>query len=249
MGMNKKTAVITGAARGLGYAGAERFLKSGQWKVALFDVNEELLTQAARKLGDAYGQENVRWYKVDVTNQASVEAAIKQVITDLGGVDTLVNNAGITRDAMLHKMAENDWDVVINVNLKGAFLCTKAVAPHMKERKTGTIVNTSSVVGVYGNMGQSNYAASKFGIIGLTKTWAKEMGRDGIRVNAVAPGYTMTEMLGTVPEKILTAISEKTPLKRLGRPEDIANAYYFLANEESAFVTGQVISVDGGLVI
>ena len=247
--MNKKTAVITGAARGLGYAGAERFLKSGQWKVALFDVNEELLTQAAKKLGDAYGHENVRWYKVDVTNQASVEASVKQVIADLGGVDTLVNNAGITRDAMLHKMAENDWDVVINVNLKGAFLCTKAVAPHMKERKTGTIVNTSSVVGVYGNMGQSNYAASKFGIIGLTKTWAKEMGRDGIRVNAVAPGYTMTEMLGTVPEKILTAISEKTPLKRLGRPEDIANAYYFLANEESAFVTGQVISVDGGLVI
>ncbi len=247
--MNKKTAVITGAARGLGYAGAERFLKSGQWKVALFDVNEELLTQAAKKLGDAYGHENVRWYKVDVTNQASVEASVKQVIADLGGVDTLVNNAGITRDAMLHKMAENDWDVVINVNLKGAFLCTKAVAPHMKERKTGTIINTSSVVGVYGNMGQSNYAASKFGIIGLTKTWAKEMGRDGIRVNAVAPGYTMTEMLGTVPEKILTAISEKTPLKRLGRPEDIANAYYFLANEESAFVTGQVISVDGGLVI
>ncbi len=247
--MNKKTAVITGAARGLGYAGAERFLKSGNWKVALFDVNEELLTKAARQLGDAYGHDNVRWYKVDVTNQASVEAAIKQVIADLGGVDTLVNNAGITRDAMLHKMAENDWDMVINVNLKGAFLCTKAVAPHMKERKTGTIVNTSSVVGVYGNMGQSNYAASKFGIIGLTKTWAKEMGRDGIRVNAVAPGYTMTEMLGTVPEKILTAISEKTPLKRLGKPEDIANAYYFLANEESAFVTGQVISVDGGLVI
>ena len=247
--MNKKTAVITGAARGLGYSGAERFLKSANWKVALFDVNEELLTKAAQQLGDQYGHDNVRWYKVDVTNQASVEAAIKQVITDFGAVDTLVNNAGITRDAMLHKMAENDWDVVINVNLKGAFLCTKAVAPHMKERKTGTIVNTSSVVGVYGNMGQSNYAASKFGIIGLTKTWAKEMGRDGIRVNAVAPGYTMTEMLGTVPEKILTAISEKTPLKRLGKPEDIANAYYFLANEESAFVTGQVISVDGGLVI
>ncbi len=247
--MNKKNAVITGAARGLGYAGAERFLKSGEWKVALFDVNEELLVTAAKKLGDAYGQENVRWYKVDVTSQESVNAAIQQVITDMGGVDTLINNAGITRDAMLHKMQENDWDLVINVNLKGAFLCTKAVAPHMKERKSGTIVNTSSVVGVYGNMGQSNYAASKFGIIGLTKTWAKEMGRDGIRVNAVAPGYTMTEMLGTVTEKILTAISEKTPLKRLGKPEDIANAYYFLSNEEASFVTGQVISVDGGLVI
>ncbi|MDQ7774241.1 MAG: 3-oxoacyl-ACP reductase FabG [Elusimicrobiales bacterium] len=244
-----KNVVITGGARGLGRAGAERFLKSGEWRVALFDVNEELLANTARELGEKYGAENVRWFKVDVTSQASVDAAIRQVIETMGGVDALVNNAGITRDAMLHKMQETDWDMVINVNLKGAFLCTKAVAPHMKERKTGTIVNTSSVVGVYGNMGQSNYAASKFGIIGLTKTWAKEMGRDGVRVNAVAPGYTMTEMLGTVPEKILTAISEKTPLKRLGRPEDIANAYYFLANEESAFVTGQVISVDGGLVI
>ena len=247
--MNKKNAVITGAARGLGFAGAERFLKSGEWKVALFDVNEEMLITAAKTLSDKYGPENVRWYKVDVTNQESVNAAIQQVITEMGSVDTLVNNAGITRDAMLHKMQENDWDLVINVNLKGAFLCTKAVAPHMKERKSGTIINTSSVVGVYGNMGQSNYAASKFGIIGLTKTWAKEMGRDGIRVNAVAPGYPMTEMLGTVPEKILTAISEKTPLKRLGKPEDIANAYYFLSNEEASFVTGQVISVDGGLVI
>jgi 3-oxoacyl-[acyl-carrier protein] reductase len=247
--MNMKNVVITGGARGLGRAGAERFLKSGEWRVALFDVNEELLANTARELGEKYGAENVRWFKVDVTSQASVDAAIRQVIETMGGVDALVNNAGITRDAMLHKMQETDWDMVINVNLKGAFLCTKAVAPHMKERKTGTIVNTSSVVGVYGNMGQSNYAASKFGIIGLTKTWAKEMGRDGVRVNAVAPGYTMTEMLGTVPEKILTAISEKTPLKRLGRPEDIANAYYFLANEESAFVTGQVISVDGGLVI
>ncbi|HBE87828.1 MAG TPA: 3-oxoacyl-ACP reductase [Elusimicrobia bacterium] len=247
--MNMKNAVITGGARGLGRAGAERFLKSGEWRVALFDVNEEMLANTARELGEKYGADNVRWFKVDVTSQASVDAAMKQVIETMGGVDALVNNAGITRDAMLHKMQETDWDLVINVNLKGAFLCTKAVAPHMKERKSGTIVNTSSVVGVYGNMGQSNYAASKFGIIGLTKTWAKEMGRDGIRVNAVAPGYTMTEMLETVPEKILTAISEKTPLKRLGKPEDIANAYYFLANEESAFVTGQVISVDGGLVI
>jgi len=171
------------------------------------------------------------------------------VIETVGSVDALINNAGITRDAMLHKMEENDWDLVLDVNLKGAFLCTKAVAAHMKERKSGTIVNTSSVVGIYGNMGQSNYAASKFGIIGLTKTWAKEMGRDGIRVNAVAPGFTMTEMLETVPEKVLTGISDRTPLKRLGKPEDIANSYFFLANDESSFITGQVLSVDGGLVI
>ncbi len=247
--MAKKNAVITGGARGLGRAGAERFLRSGEWKVTLFDVNEEMLANTARELGEKYGPENVSYYKVDVTSRESVDNAIKQVIETSGSVDALINNAGITRDAMLHKMEEKDWDLVLDVNLKGAFLCTKAVAAHMKERKSGTIINTSSVVGVYGNMGQSNYAASKFGIIGLTKTWAKEMGRDGIRVNAVAPGFTMTEMLGTVPEKVLTAISDKTPLKRLGRPEDIANSYFFLANDESSFITGQVLSVDGGLVI
>ncbi len=244
--MEKKVAVITGSARGLGRAGAERFLESGVWKVALLDVNEESLAKTAGELGGKYG---VAYFAVNVTSKESVNNAIKGVLEKFGRVDSLVNNAGITRDAMMHKMAEADWDVVIDVNLKGAFLCATAVAPHMKERKSGTIVNTSSVVGVYGNMGQSNYAASKFGVIGLTKTWAKELGRDGIRVNAVAPGYTMTEMLETVPEKILTAISEKTPLKRLGKPRDIANSYYFLSSDESAFITGQVLSVDGGLVI
>lgn len=246
---DKKVAVITGAARGLGRAGAERFLSSGNWRTALFDVNTELLEKAAKELGEKYGADNVMWLKVDITSGESVDAAMKTVIEKLGRIDALINNAGVTRDAMLHKMQEKDWDMVLNVNLKGAFLCTKAVAPHMKERKSGAIINTSSVVGLYGNIGQSNYAASKFGIIGLTKTWAKEMGRDGIRVNAVAPGYTMTEMLGSVPEKILTSVAEKTPLKRLGRPEDIANAYFFLANDDSAFVTGNILSVDGGLVI
>jgi 3-oxoacyl-[acyl-carrier protein] reductase len=247
--MEKKVAAITGSARGLGRAGAERFLASGKWKVALLDVNEALLATAAAELGAKYGAENVACFKVDITSKESVDKTMKAIIEKFGHVDSLVNNAGITRDAMMHKMQETDWDMVINVNLKGAFLCATAIAPHMKERKSGSIVNTSSVVGVYGNMGQSNYAASKFGVIGLTKTWAKELGRDGIRVNAVAPGYTMTEMLQTVPEKILTAISDKTPLKRLGKPEDIANAYYFLSSDESAFITGQVLSVDGGLVI
>ena len=247
--MEKKVAVVTGAARGLGRAGAERFLESGAWKVALLDVNEESLARTAGELGAKYGAENVAYFAVNVTSKESVGGAIKGVLEKFGRVDSLINNAGITRDAMMHKMQEADWDLVLDVNLKGAFLCATAVAPHMKERKSGTIVNTSSVVGVYGNMGQSNYAASKFGIIGLTKTWAKELGRDGIRVNAVAPGYTMTEMLETVPEKILTAISEKTPLKRLGKPQDIANSYYFLSSDESAFITGQVLSVDGGLVI
>jgi len=247
--MEKKVAVITGAARGLGRAGAERFLESGNWKVAILDMNEESLAKTARELGEKYGADNVAYFTVNVTSKESVGNVMKAVIEKFGRIDSLINNAGITRDNMMHKMPEADWDVVLDVNLKGAFLCATAVAAHMKERKSGTIINTSSVVGVYGNMGQSNYAASKFGVIGLTKTWAKELGRDGIRVNAVAPGYTMTEMLQTVPEKILTAIAEKTPLKRLGKPQDIANAYYFLSSDESAFITGQVMSVDGGLVI
>jgi len=247
--MDKKTAVITGAARGLGRAGAERFLSSGNWKVAIFDVNDELLAKAGRELGEKYGAENVLAVKVDITSAQSVKDGFAKVFEKFGKVDSLINNAGITRDAMVYKMQESDWDMVLAVNLKGAFLCAQAVIPHMKEKKSGTIINTSSVVGLYGNIGQSNYAASKFGIIGLTKTWAKELGKDGVRVNAVAPGYTMTEMLGTVPEKILTAISEKTPLRRLGKPEDIANAYFFLASDESAYVTGNVLAVDGGLVI
>jgi 3-oxoacyl-[acyl-carrier protein] reductase len=247
--MDKKVAVITGAGRGLGKAGAERFLASGKWKVALLDVNAELVNAAAADLGGKHGAENVAGFVVNVTSKESVDKTMKDIIAKFGRIDSLVNNAGITRDAMMHKMQEADWDLVLDVNLKGAFLCATAVAPHMKERKSGSIVNTSSVVGVYGNMGQSNYAASKFGIIGLTKTWAKELGRDGVRVNAVAPGYTMTEMMQTVPEKILTAITDKTPLKRLGKPEDIANAYYFLASDEAAFITGEVLSVDGGLVI
>lgn len=247
--MEKKTAVITGAARGLGRAGAERFLGSGHWRVAIFDVNEQLLSKAAGELSSKYGAENVMAVPVDITSKESVDRAFAAVLEKFGTINCLVNNAGVTRDAMIYKMEEKDWDLVLGVNLKGAFLCAKAVIPHMKEKKTGCIINTSSVVGVYGNIGQSNYAASKFGIIGLTKTWAKELGKDGIRVNAVAPGYTMTEMLGSVPEKILTAVAEKTPLRRLGKPEDIANAYYFLASDDASYVTGHVLSVDGGFVI
>lgn len=247
--MEKKTVIITGGARGIGYIGAERFLRSGNWRIAIWDINAEQIEKSGSELAARYGAENVFWQTVDITSKESVNAAFQAVLSRFGRIDSLINNAGVTRDAMLHKMEEEDWNMVLDVNLKGAFLCTKAVAPHMKERKSGVIINTSSVVGLYGNIGQSNYAASKFGIIGLTKTWAKEMGKDGIRVNAVAPGFTMTEMLNSVPEKILSAVVEKTPLKRLGKPEDIANAYYFLSNEESAFITGQVLPVDGGLVI
>ncbi|MFA5162544.1 MAG: 3-oxoacyl-ACP reductase FabG [Elusimicrobiales bacterium] len=247
--MSKKTVIITGGARGLGKAGAERFLKSGTWKVALFDMQADLLAKAAEDLGGRYGKENVTTAVCDVTNLASVSAAVNKVIAEFGGVDCLINNAGITRDAMSWKMEEKDFDAVVGVNLKGAFNCGRAVINHMREKKAGSIINTSSVVGLYGNVGQTNYAATKWGVIGMTKTWAKELGRSGVRVNAVAPGYTLTEMVQTVPEKILTSIAEKTPLQRLGKPEDIANAYYFLANDDAAFITGAVLAVDGGLVI
>lgn len=247
--MEKKAVIITGGARGLGRAGAERFLRSGAWKVALFDMQAELLAKTAAELGAKYGAENVMHAVCDVTSGESANKAVAEVIAKFGAVDCLVNNAGITRDAMSWKMEEKDFDAVISVNLKGAFVCGKAVIPHMRERKSGCIINTSSVVGIYGNIGQTNYAASKWGIIGITKTWAKELGRSGVRVNAVAPGYTMTEMVQSVPEKILQALAEKTPLQRLGKPEEIANAYFFLASDEASYVTGTVLSVDGGLVI
>jgi len=247
--MDKKVVVITGGARGLGRAGAERFLKSGAWKVALFDMQAELLSKTAAELGAKYGADNIMHAACDVTSMESAGKAVAEVITRFGAVDCLINNAGITRDAMSWKMEEKDFDAVISVNLKGAFVCGKAVIPHMREKKSGCIINTSSVVGIYGNVGQTNYAASKWGIIGITKTWAKELGRSGVRVNAVAPGYTMTEMVQTVPEKILQALAEKTPLQRLGKPEEIANAYFFLASDEASYVTGTVLSVDGGLVI
>ncbi|OFZ78992.1 MAG: hypothetical protein A2583_09380 [Bdellovibrionales bacterium RIFOXYD1_FULL_53_11] len=247
--MNKKTMVITGGARGLGRSGAERFLESREWRVAILDVNEQLLFSAADELAKKFGAGDVYPAVVDVTARQSVEKCFQGILQRFGRIDCLINNAGVTRDSMVHKMKEEDWDFVIAVNLKGVFNCAQAVIPHMKDRKSGSIINTSSVVGLYGNMGQSNYAATKFGVIGLTKTWARELGRDGIRVNAVAPGFTMTEMLQTVPEKVLAMMVDKTPLKRLGRPEDIANAYYFLASEQAAYITGNVLSVDGGIVL
>lgn len=246
--MDKKTVVITGGARGLGRASAEKFLASG-WNVALLDSNAELLEKTRGELSVACPGTAVLVQTADVTSSVSVRAAMDAVVGRFRTIDCLINNAGITRDAISYKLQEQDFDSVIAVNLKGVFLCAQAVMPLMKERKSGCIINTSSVVGVYGGIGQTNYAASKAGIIGMTKTWAKELGKDGIRVNAVAPGYTLTEMVRTVPEKILASIAEKTPLRRLAQPEEIANVYYFLASDEASYITGAVISVDGGLVL
>lgn len=245
MTLQDKVAIITGGARGIGYAVAQRFLQEGA-RVALWDVSEEGLQKAKETLG---GNGRVVTRVVNVTKESEVKQAMDEVEAQLGPVDIMVNNAGITRDAMLHKMDESQWDAVIDVNLKGVFLCGREAGSRMRERGHGVILNTSSVVGLYGNIGQTNYAAAKAGVIAMTRTWAKELGGKGVRVNAVAPGYTMTEMMQTVPEKVLEGLRAKTPMKRLGEPKDIAAAFAYLASDDAAFVTGHVLSVDGGLTL
>lgn len=246
MRLQDKVAVITGAAKGIGAKTAEIFAREGA-KVVVADFDQE----AGEKLTAELRQNGAEaiFVQVDVADVESSKQLIAKAVEAFGKIDILVNNAGITRDGWLVKMTEEAWDRVIDVNLKGVFNCGKAAAKVMMEQGQGVIINTASVVGLYGNMGQSNYAASKFGVIGLTKTWAKELAPRGVRVNAVAPGYTMTAMMDTVPEKLLTALKEKTPLKRLGEPEDVAYAFLYLASDEAAYVNGEILSVDGGLVL
>jgi len=246
MRLKDQVALITGGARGIGKATALTFARQGA-KVAICDINEQLGNQALEELRSV--NSNCLFVKMDVTNAEEVTRVVAYIVEHLGGIDILINNAGITQDAMLAKMTEQQWDRVIGVNLKGVFNCTKAVLPYMLQKQKGKVINTASVVGVYGNIGQTNYAATKAGVIGMTKSWAKELGRKGINVNAIAPGYTMTEMMNSVPEKVLELMAQKTPLGRLGEPQDIANANLFLASSESDYVNGAVLSVDGGIVI
>jgi 3-oxoacyl-[acyl-carrier protein] reductase len=244
--LDGKTAIITGGARGIGKAAVLRFVEEGA-SVAIWDVNEELGNQLVDQI-QADGKKAL-FVKVDVTNFDSTTEAATKTFEKFGSIDILVNNAGITRDSSLAKMTPEQWKMVIDVNLTGVFNCTKSVMNYMVEKGSGKIINTSSVVGLYGNFGQTNYVATKSGVIGMTKVWARELGRKGINVNAVAPGFIATEMVGTIPEKVINMLVEKTPLGRLGSPNDIANAYIFLASEESSFVNGTVLSVDGGLVM
>ncbi len=240
-----KVCVVTGGARGIGRGIAEAFAREGAARVWALDMNDRDFPE----LEKAYP--TVKGAVVNVTDAAAVEAFVQKALSESGRVDVLVNNAGITRDALIQKMGEADWDAVIDVNLKGVFLMTKYVAPAMMEAGEGAIVSISSVVGLDGNIGQSNYAATKGGVVAMTKGWAKEFARKGARVraNAVSPGYTRTPMIETVPEKVLEPIIAKTPLGRLAEIRDIANAVLFLSCDESAFITGQVLRVDGGLVL
>lgn len=246
MRLQSKVAIITGGARGIGKETALVFAREGA-KVVICDTNEQVGREALKEIL-AINPEAM-FFTVDVTNRAEVETMVNGVVARFGRIDILINNAGITQDAMLHKMTEEQWDKVIAVNLKGVFNCTQAVVPTMIKQQKGKIVNAASVVGIYGNIGQTNYVATKSGLIGMTKGWAKELGRKGINVNAVAPGFIVTEMTSTVPQKVLDLMAEKTPLGRLGQPKDVANAYLFLASNESDYVNGVVLSVDGGLVV
>lgn len=241
-----KVAVITGGAQGIGKATVKKFAQEGA-TVIIWDVNEEKANATINELKII--SEKIVFQKVNVTSLESVTEAANQLVTQYKKIDILINNAGITRDASFLKMTEDQWKQVIDVNLTGVFNCTKAIAPIMVDNNYGKIVNTSSVVGLYGNFGQTNYVATKSGIIGMTKVWARELGRKGINVNAVAPGFIATEMVDTVPEKVIAMLKDKTPLGKLGDPEDIANAYLFLVSEESRFITATVLSVDGGLVL
>ncbi len=242
--LKDKITIITGGARGIGFSTAEKFLKEGA-KVIIWDISESSGQSAIAKLKN----DDAIFFQVDTTSSESVNRAINAVMEKYGRVDVLINNAGITRDATIKKMTLTDWQQVIDVNLTGVFNCTQAVVQHMIEQKSGAIINASSVVGLYGNFGQANYAATKAGLIGMTKTLAKELGKHNITVNAVAPGFIATEMIQSIPEKVIDMMISKTPLARLGQPEDIANAYVFLSSDEASFISGAVLSVDGAVSI
>lgn len=236
--LKDKVVVVTGGAQGLGKAMCERFAYEGAEVVYSLDLQKGNLTA-----------DNVRYQELDVTNIAEIDSFIQSVKEAYGRIDVLVNNAGVTRDALTQKMDDNKWESVMDINLKGVFHMTKAIAPIMMENGSGSIINISSIVGLYGNIGQANYAATKAGVIGMSYTWAKEFTRKGaaVRTNVIAPGFIETDMMKTVPEKVLQPLRDQTPLKRLGRPEEVANAALFLASDESSYVNGHVLSVDGGL--
>jgi 3-oxoacyl-[acyl-carrier protein] reductase len=246
MRLANKVSIITGGAQGIGEATALKFGKEGA-KVAVCDVNLPLAQAVADAIVKAGGEALA--FKVDVTSSQDIAAMVSAVMAKWGRIDALVNNAGILADSQLKKMSEEQFDRVIDVNLKGTYNCTRAVVDIMLTQGSGTITNASSIVGLYGNFGQTNYAATKWAVIGMAKTWAKELGPKGIRVNAVAPGFVATPILASMPEKVIKMMEEKVPLRRLGKPEEIANAYAWLASDEASYVNGVVIEVSGGCVL
>jgi 3-oxoacyl-[acyl-carrier protein] reductase len=241
-----KVAIITGSARGIGQATALKFAEEGA-KVVVCDLDlkgvDAVVAQIKARGGKALG------FQVNVTDKSSIAAMVEGAMLQFGRIDVLVNNAGIVADAQFRKMTDEQFDRVIDINLKGTYNCTRAVVDIMVSQQSGVILNASSVVGIYGNFGQTNYAASKFGVIGMAKTWARELGRKGIRANAVCPGFVETTILETIPEKVMQAMVERVPLGRLAKPEEIANTYAFLASDEASYINGAVIEVSGGATV
>ena len=246
MRLKNKVALITGGARGIGQAIAMTFAKEGA-DIVIADVNLEIAQKTASEI-EALGRKALA-LEMDVTNYEKVEEGINKILDKMGKVDILVNNAGITKDNLLMRMSQTDWDAVINVNLKGTFNCIRAVSRPMVKQRSGRIISIASIIGLMGNPGQANYAASKAGIIALTKTVAKELASRNINANAVAPGFIQTEMTAKLPEDLKKKMLEAIPLAKLGSPNDVANLCLFLASDESSYITGQVITVDGGMVM
>jgi len=246
MRLQHKTALITGAGRGIGRAIALLFAKEGA-DIAIWDVNLQDAENTCKEI-EALGRKTVA-AQVDVTDFSSVEAGINKILDKLGKVDILINNAGITRDGLLLRMSENDWDAVLKVNLKGSFNCIKAVSKVMIKQRSGKIVNIASIIGIIGNAGQANYSASKAGVIALSKTAARELASRNITVNAVAPGFIQTDMTAKLPEDLKQKMMAQIPLAKLGQPEDVANVCLFLASADADYITGQTIVVDGGMVM
>ena len=246
MRLSGKVAIITGAGRGIGHATSLKFGREGAIVITC-DINADQAQQAAKDVTEAGGE--ALGYQIDVRDQASITRMVESVVARYGRIDCLVNNAGIVQDSTLKNMTEEQFDSVIEINRKGVYNCTKAVVDVMLKQSSGVILNASSIVGIYGNFGQTNYAASKFGVIGMVKTWARELGRKGIRANAVCPGFVLTPILGKIPEKVLKALEDRVPLGRLAQPEEIANTFAFLASDEASYINGAVIEVSGGLTL
>ena len=246
MQLTGKVAIITGGARGIGHATAVKFASLGA-RVAVCDINPDLAQQTLADIRSGGGE--AQGYRVDVTDKQEIAGMVRSVMDQWGRIDALVNNAGIVMDAQLKKMTDEQFDKVIDINLKGVYNCTRAVVDVMLAQKSGVILTTSSIVGLYGNFGQTNYAASKFAVIGMTKTWARELGRSGIRAIAVCPGFIATPILAKMPEEVLKQMAAKVPCGRLGTSEEVANVFAFLASDEASYINGAVISVDGGMTL
>jgi 3-oxoacyl-[acyl-carrier protein] reductase len=241
-----KVAIITGAGRGIGQATALKFASEGA-KVVICDLSPEWIEDTVEQVTNMGGA--AMGYKADVRKLPELRAMVEATVERWGRVDCLVNNAGIVMDSQLKNMTDEQFDNVIEINLKGVYNCTRAVVDTMLKQQSGVILNASSIVGLYGNYGQTNYAAAKFGVIGMVKTWAKELGRKGIRANAVCPGFIETSIIKSIPERVIRALEERVPLGRLGKPEEVANTFAFLASDEAAYINGAVIEVSGGLTL